>query len=145
MNSVLLFVLFTVLSDQLSSQETGRLVHRRTSKKNLPPPFVGPDFEDGKSDYADYLDNSGQVGSLDDNIEKKDADILTIEDMNGANVPKMKLSSKGASLIPSNDGIKYGKTRIIPRSKVTRNGQDFMRYDIIVPMEVALKQKAIKL
>ena len=137
MNPTFLAGVLLLTLNSLSSQESGRIVHRKIVKKNLTPPFVGPDFEEGKQDYSDYLDNTGGSAALDDNIhDKKDADILTIEDTNRASLPKFKTSTKD---LDSHDGVKYGKTKIVSKSQVIRNRQVFARYVLIMEVTVGNK------
>ena len=127
-----LLIVLIVYFKCIFGEVAGRIVHRKSGSK-LPPPFLAPDFEDGKKDYADYLNNDGEQTALDD-IARNDPDILTIEDTDEVSVPKFKamISSKS----PKNKNIRYGKTQIIPRSRITRNGQTFLRYHIMIPMEV---------
>ena len=136
-------VLICIHLSLIYGQETGKIIERNPS--NLPPPFVGPDFNEGKQDYADYLGNNGEQQSLDYDLRKNDSDLLKV-DKSGPKIKTVSSESKPSKAktvvkLEKKDGVKYGQTQVVPRYNFIRNNQTFIRYDIIIPMEVAASKK----
>ena len=102
----LILIILIIYIKCVFGEVAGRIIHRKSGSK-LPPPFLAPDFEDGKKDYADYLNNDGEQTALDD-VARNDSNILTIEETDGVSVPKFKtIKTIISSKSPKNKDVRY--------------------------------------